>query len=678
MAHPLYPRLLAPLVLGGVPLANRVVMGAMHLGWEADGDGAERSAAFYAERAMGGVGLIITGGIAPNAAGCIVEGGAKLTDAAETARHRQVVQAVHALNTPICLQILHAGRYARHRHAVAPSAVQAPINPVRPRALSAGEIEGQIADFARCARLARQAGYDGVEIMGSEGYLINQFIARRTNRRDDRWGGAYENRIRFALAVAARVRQAWGPDGPVLFRLSILDLIAEGSTFEEIAYLARRLAEAGVTAINTGIGWHEARIPTIAAMVPRAAFAWITARLKKEVDLPLIAGNRINTPEMAETVLSEGAADLIAMARPLLADPDFVAKAATGRAHLINTCVACNQACLDHLFSGRAVTCLVNPRAGRELDRPCQPARHTLKVAVIGAGPAGLACAVTAARCGHTVHLFEQSPFIGGQLTMALAVPGKGEFAETVRYFQCQLDLLGVKVHLNRRMAAHSLLRAGYDAVVVATGAAPRRIALPGIDHCRVMSYEAVLRGRAPVGPRVAIIGAGAIGVDMALFLTRNQTTPWRDPPAFQRHWGIDPTLRTPGGLSDDPLPAYDSPRQVYLLQRKKRKPGARPGITTGWILRAELARRGVMALGGVTYQRIDDQGLHIVYKEKTVCLAVDHVVLCAGQEPRRSLADALTAYDVPVHIIGGALSTDGLDARQAIAQGTALALRLG
>ncbi|MBR9982883.1 MAG: NADPH-dependent 2,4-dienoyl-CoA reductase, partial [Desulfatitalea sp.] len=626
----------------------------------------------------GGAGLIITGGIAPNPDGCVTDGGAKLTDDAEVVHHRRMVEAVHAEGTPICLQILHAGRYARHHRAVAPSALQAPINRFQPRALTADQIETQIADFARCARLARQAGYDGVEIMGSEGYLINQFIVRHTNRRDDAWGGSYENRIRFPLAVAARIREAWGPDGIVIFRLSLLDLIADGSTWEEIVHLARRLETVGVSMFNTGIGWHEARIPTIAAIVPRAAFTGVTARLKREVALPVIASNRINTPEVAEQILAQGAADLVSLARPLLADPDFVTKAATGRAQLINTCIACNQACLDRLFTGHGATCLVNPRAGLEHQGPIAPARNALQLAVVGAGPAGLAFAATAARRGHTVHLYEQAARIGGQLNLAAAIPGKQEFEETLRYFQRQLDHLGVRLHLNRRVTAGMLQTAGHHAVVVATGAAPRRIALPGIDHPRVLTYDAVLQGNTAVGARVAIIGAGGIGVDTALYLARDHSAPWRDPPTFMRHWGIDETVRCPGGLSADPLPAGTPPRRVYLLRRSNQKVGARPGTTTGWIDRIELARRQVVILTGVTYQGFDDQGLHITRQGESGCLAVDHVVLCAGQEPRRELADALQARGVPVHLIGSAGQATGFDAHRAISQGVNLALQIG
>lgn len=677
MVHPLYPHLLAPLDLGFTRLRNRVLMGSMHMGWEERPGGHERLAAFFAERARGGAGLIVTGGIAPNTEGCVAAGGARLTNEAEMARHRVVVQAAHAEGAHICLQILHAGRYARHKMAVAPSALQAPINLIKPKALTAEQIERQIDDFVRCAMLARQAGYDGVEIMGSEGYLINQFIARRTNQRDDAWGGAYENRIRFPLAVVERIRKAAGSAFIVIFRLSMLDLIESGSTWDETVVLARRLERAGVTMINTGIGWHEARIPTIAAMVPRAAFAWVTARLKAKVAVPVITSNRINTPEVAERVLAGGAADMVSLARPLLADPDFVAKAATGRAHLINTCIACNQACLDHIFTGRTASCLVNPQAGHETEWLPPPAGPLRKWAVVGSGPAGLAFSVTAGRRGHRVHLYEQADRIGGQLNMAVAIPGKEEFGETLRYFRSEIDHLGIRVYLNTRATADRLQEAGYDAVVIATGAAPRQVDIPGAGHPCVMTYSDVLLHRKPVGPRVAVIGAGGIGVDMALYLTHGGSSEGRDLRAFLRHWGIDETLRCPGGLS----PAGPQPpppcRRVYLLQRKKGKVGASLSKTTGWIHRQELARRQVVMLNSVAYEFIDDRGLHISRRGETVCLAVDNIVICAGQDPCRELADALEGQGTPVHVIGGADQAIELDARRAIAQGFQLAMTL-
>jgi 2,4-dienoyl-CoA reductase (NADPH2) len=675
MIHPLYPNLLSPLNLGATTLPNRVVMGAMHLGWETRPGGFERLAAFYAERARGGVGLIVTGGIAPNPEGCIAEPGSQLAGEAEMRSHTAMVRAVHAEGARICLQILHAGRYARHRRAVAPSALQAPINLNKPAALSAGQIERQIFDFVRCAGLARQAGYDGVEIMGSEGYLINQFLAPRTNQRDDAWGGDFERRSRFPLAIVERIRAATGPTFIIIFRLSMLDLVEQGSTWEDIARLARRLEQAGVSLINTGIGWHEARVPTIAASVPRAAFAWVTARLKGSVAVPLMASNRINTPEVAEAVLAEGQADLVSLARPLLADPDFIAKAATGRAHLINTCIACNQACLDHIFSGQTATCLVNPRAGYETDYSLELAARPRRVAVVGAGPAGLAFAVTAARRGHQVSLYEQAERIGGQLNMAVRIPGKAEFAETLRYYRQQLDLLGVAVHLNTPATAALLEKGRFDEIVLATGVVPRRPELAGADHPCVLTYVDLLLRQQPVGPRVAVIGAGGIGVDVALFLTEPLPTGEPDRERFLKRWGIDLSGTRPGGLKAVPVRPPKPVRSVYLLQRKPGKIGAQLSKTTGWIARKELDHRQVVQLNKVAYEAIDDQGLHIRRRDERVCLEVDNVIVCAGQEPTRDLSRELAARGITAHLIGGADQAAELDAKRAMAQGFALAM---
>ncbi len=677
MAHPLYPNLLSPLNLGFTTLPNRVVMGAMHLGWETQPGGHERLAAFYAERARGGVGLIVTGGIAPNAEGCLAEPGSQLATAAEIRNHSAVVRAVHAEGAKICMQILHAGRYARHRRAVAPSALQAPINISKPAALTAEQIERQIFDFVRCARVARQAGYDGVEIMGSEGYLINQFLAPRTNQRTDAWGGGFEQRARFALALVERIRAAAGPDFIIIFRLSMLDLVDQGSTWEEIALLARWLEQAGVTLINTGIGWHEARVPTIAACVPRAAFAWVTARLKGTVSVPLVASNRINMPEVAEAVLAEGQADLVSLARPLLADPDFIAKAATGRTHLINTCVACNQACLDHIFGGRTASCLVNPRAGHETEYPLTLAPRPRRLAVVGAGPAGLAFAVTAARRGHTVTLYEQADQIGGQLNMAVRIPGKEEFAETLRYFRHQLDLLGVTVHLKMPATAALLEKGPFDEIVIATGVNPRHLEIAGADHPCVLTYADLLVRQQPVGPRVAIIGAGGIGVDVALFLTEPPPTGEPNRERFLKRWAIDISGTRPGGLKAEPPRQPRPMRRVYLLQRKPGKIGASLGQTTGWIARQELHHRQVIQFNKVTYEAIDDQGLHIRRRGERVCLEVDHVIVCAGQEPCRNLARELEARGLAVRLIGGADQVAELDAKRAVAQGFVLAMEM-
>ncbi len=678
MDHPLYPHLLAPLDLGFTRLSNRMVMGSMHTGLEDLPGGEQRLAAFYAERARGRVALIVTGGIAPNEEGRLTEHGAKLTEATEVKRHRVITEAVHAEGSKICMQILHTGRYAFHKKLVAPSPVQAPINIYTPAELGTGQVRRQIDDFVRCAVLAGEAGYDGVEIMGSEGYLINQFIVRHTNRRDDEWGGSYENRIRFPLEIIERTRKAVGPEFILMYRLSLLDLIEEGSSWEEVVLLARLLERAGVTLINSGIGWHEARIPTIAASVPRAAFTWATARLKPSVTVPLITSNRINTPETAEAVLASGAADLVSMARPLLADPDFISKAETGRSHLINTCIACNQACLDHIFTGRIASCLVNPRACHETELNLSAAVHPRRIAVVGAGPAGLAFAVTAAQRGHQVVLYEQADRIGGQLNLAVQIPGKQEFLETLRYYQRQIERLGVAVRLNTCATAEQLGDGGFEAVIVATGIVPRLPRIPGVDHPCVMSYLDLLTRRRTAGPCVAIIGAGGIGFDVALYLTCESPDEGLDQMAFMQTWGIDTTLSHRGGLlpPQERRPAV-SGRRVYLLQRKNKKVGAGLSKTTGWIHRLQLARRNVTMLNAVAYEKIDDHGLHIRRRDEAMLLRVDNVILCAGQEPLRGLADALQQRGVPVHVIGGADQALELDAKRAIDQGVRLAAAL-
>jgi 2,4-dienoyl-CoA reductase (NADPH2) len=674
MPHPLYPHLLEPLDLGFTSLKNRVLMGSMHTGLEEFPDGLERMAAFYAERAKGGVALMVTGGIAPNTEGCVADHGAKLTTTEEMLPHRTVTRAVHEAGSKICLQILHTGRYGFHIKLVAPSPVQAPINIFKPAELSDQAVEEQIDAFVRCARLAREAGYDGVEIMGSEGYLINQFIVRRTNHRGDRWGGSYANRIRFPLEIVHRTRQAVGSDFIIIYRLSMLDLVEDGSSWDEVVQLARHLETAGVTLINSGIGWHEARIPTIAAMVPRASFAWVTARLKSEVAVPLITSNRINTPEVAEAVLADQSADLISMARPLLADPNFVDKAATGRAHLINTCIACNQACLDHIFSGQIASCLVNPRGGHETELVHTAATVAKRIAVVGAGPAGLSFAVTAAQRGHSIVLFEQSGRLGGQLNIAVQIPGKEEFRETLRYFRRQVELLGIDVRLETCASANHLRQGNYDAVVLATGIKPRRPAIPGIEHTCVLSYQEVLTGRELAGPKVAIIGAGGIGFDTAIFLSHDEAADPQNKEDFYRTWGIDPFLHHRGGLAPEGPQQCQSARDIYLLQRKGSKVGAGLSKTTGWIHRTQLRRQGVSMLNGVTYERIDDQGLHIIRKGKKMVLSVDNVVICAGQESNRELAEALSGCGMEVHVIGGADVAAELDAKRAIDQ----AVRLG
>ncbi|MGV9406357.1 FAD-dependent oxidoreductase [Streptomyces sp. NPDC003667] len=668
-----YPHLMSPLDLGFTTLPNRVLMGSMHVGLEEAERGFERMAAFYAARARGGVGLIVTGGIAPNDEGRPYEGGARLTTEAEAEQHRTVTAAVHREGGRIAMQILHFGRYAYHRDLVAPSPVQAPISPFVPRELSDAEVERTVEDYARAARLARRAGYDGVEIMGSEGYLINEFTAAQTNHRTDRWGGSYENRMRFPVEIVKRVREAVGEDFIIVYRLSMLDLVPGGSSLDEVVTLARAVEAAGATIINTGIGWHEARIPTIATSVPRGAYTWVTRRLMGEVSVPLVTTNRINTPELAEELLAGGAADMVSMARPMLADPDFVAKAAAGKPEAINTCIGCNQACLDHTFSGQITSCLVNPRACHETELVLSPTRLVKRVAVVGAGPAGLACAVSAAERGHSVTLFDAADEIGGQLNVARRVPGKQEFDETLRYFRHQLDEHGVDVRLGAWVTPADL--DGYDEVVVATGVTPRVPDIPGVDHPRVIGYLDVLRDGAPVGDRVAVLGAGGIGFDVAEYLTDGGDKASEDPGTYFRNWGVDMDYRAPGGLTGPRRPA--PPRTVHLLQRKSTKVGAGLGRTTGWIHRTELKHRGVTMVPGVRYDRIDDAGVHITVGGESTVLEVDTVVLCTGQEPRRDLYEELVAAGRSAHLIGGADVAAELDAKRAVKQGTELAAAL-
>ncbi|TQK52968.1 2,4-dienoyl-CoA reductase [Streptomyces sp. SLBN-118] len=670
-----YPHLLSPLDLGFTTLPNRVLMGSMHIGLEEAERGFERMAAFYAARARGGVGLIVTGGIAPNDRGRPYEGGAKLTTEAEAEQHRAVTDAVHAEGGRIAMQILHFGRYAYHADLVAPSAVQAPISPFVPHALTDAEVEETIEDYVRAAALAQSAGYDGVEIMGSEGYFINEFIAAATNHRTDRWGGSYENRIRLPLEIVRRTRERVGPDFILIYRLSMLDLVPGGSSLEEVITLAKEIEAAGATIINTGIGWHEARIPTIATSVPRGAYTWVTKKLMGAVSVPLVTSNRINTPEVAEQLLAEGRADMVSLARPFLADPEFVAKAQADRSETINTCIGCNQACLDHTFSGKITSCLVNPRACHETELVLSPTRLRKRVAVIGAGPAGLACAVSAAERGHEVTLFDAAEEIGGQLNVAKRIPGKEEFNETLRYFRTQLELHGVEVRLGTRATADELATAAYDEIVVATGVTPRTPEIEGVDHRSVLSYLDVLRDGAPVGERVAVIGAGGIGFDVAEFLTDGGEGASLDAETYFRQWGVDTDYSAPGGLRAPERPK--PPRSVHLLQRKSSKVGAGLGKTTGWIHRTELKHRGVTMTAGATYERIDDEGLHISVDGTTTVLPVDTVVLCAGQEPQRGLYEELSAAGRSVHLIGGADVAAELDAKRAIDQGTRLAATL-
>jgi 2,4-dienoyl-CoA reductase (NADPH2) len=674
-----YPHLLAPLDLGFTTLRNRSLMGSMHTGLEEKAGGFERMAAYFAERARGGVGLMVTGGIGPNEEGGVYAGAAKLSTPEEAEKHRVVTQAVHEAGGKICLQILHAGRYAYSPQLVAPSALQAPINPFKPRELDDAGIEKQIADFVNCATLAQSAGYDGVEIMGSEGYFINQFLVAHTNHRTDRWGGSYENRMRLALEIVSQVRAAVGERFIIIFRLSMLDLIAGGSSWEEVVQLAQAVERAGATIINTGIGWHEARIPTIATKVPRAAFAKVTAKLRGAVKIPLITTNRINTPEVAEQILAEGDADMVSMARPFLADPEFVNKAAAGRSDEINTCIGCNQACLDHTFGGKLTSCLVNPRACHETQLNYLPVAQVKKVAVVGAGPAGLAAATVAAQRGHAVVLFDSADQIGGQFNVAKRVPGKEEFYETLRYFHRKLQTTGVDVRLGHRVGVEELLAGGFDEVLLATGIVPRTPAIDGIDHPMVLSYlDVILHGK-PVGKRVAVIGAGGIGFDVSEFLVdQGGGSTSQDRDAFWKEWGIDPLLEARGGVAGVTPVVHAPARQVYLLQRKASKVGDGLGKTTGWIHRAGLKHKGVQMLNSVEYVKIDDAGLHVRIGEGEVqVLAVDNVVICAGQDPLRELQDGLLAAGQSVRLIGGADVAAELDAKRAIDQGSRVAAQI-
>jgi 2,4-dienoyl-CoA reductase (NADPH2) len=670
MIHRKYPYLLSPLDAGTLQLKNRVIMGSMHTGLEEAPDGFERMAAFYAERA--GAGLIITGGFAPNSSGRAWDGASQLSRPEEADPHRIITRAVHDAGGRIALQILHAGRYAYHKELVAPSPIRAPINRFKPRGLTETGVEEHIGDFVRCAVLAREAGYDGVEVMGSEGYLINQFIAPRTNHRDDRWGGCFENRIRFPLEILRRIRQATGRSFLIVYRLSVLDLVEDGSDWQEVTALACQVQAAGADLINTGIGWHEARIPTIASVVPRGAFTWAAARLKQSVQIPVAASNRINTPETAERILSEGDADLVSLARPFLADPEFVLKARENRSDEINVCIACNQACLDHIFNGKITSCLVNPRACHETEIQVLPAQSSQKIAVVGAGPAGLAFAVTAAARGHHVTLFEKSKEIGGLLHAAVRIPGKEEFRETLRYFKRQLELNRVDVRLNHSARLEDLLTGGYHAVVLAAGTIPRKIDIPGNHLSHVLDYMDVLIRSQPVGRRVAIIGAGGIGFDVAEYLSHPpQEAP--EPDAFMNAWGIDREYQNRGGLAANEPEPVSPAREIWLLQRSPSRMGSTLGKTTGWIHQAVLKRRNVRMITGAAYNRIDERGLYITTAGQDHLLEVDTVVVCAGQEPRIELLPGLEKTGMRVYRIGGAESAAGLDAKRAIDQGVRL-----
>ena len=668
-----YPHLLAPLDLGFVTLRNRVLMGSMHTGLEDHARDFDKLAAYFAERARGGVGLIVTGGFSPNIAGWLKPFASRLSMPWHVARHRKVTGAVHAADGRICLQILHAGRYGYQPLSVAPSKIKSPITPFTPRALSARGVERTIRDFVSCAKLAQDAGYDGIEIMGSEGYLINQFLAARTNARTDAWGGSAEKRQRFPIEIVRRTREAVGREFIIIYRLSMLDLVDNAQSWEEIVALAKAIEAAGATLINTGIGWHEARVPTIVTSVPRAAFAWVTQKLKHEVALPLITTNRINMPDVAEKILADGDADMVSMARPLLADPDWVRKAQAGRSERINTCIACNQACLDHVFENAHASCLLNPRACRETELTVAPAPAKKRYAVVGAGPAGLACATTLAERGHAVTLFESASEIGGQFNMAKKIPGKEEFHETLRYYTHRLADTGVELRLNIQANVESLR--SFDGVVLASGVTPRGLSIPGASHSGVLSYvDVILRGK-PVGKRVAIIGAGGIGFDVAEFLTQAEPSPTTDIARWSHEWGVDQSYTNRGGLTK---PAPETPeREVWLLQRTPGTPGKRLNKTTGWVHRAALKMKNVKMLGGVSYERIDDAGLHVTIDGNPQVLNVDNVIICAGQEPRRDLHAGLVAAGIDTRLIGGADVAAELDAKRAIEQATRLAITL-
>ncbi len=671
-----YPHLLAPLDLGFTTLKNRVLMGSMHTNLEEIPQGFEKLASFYAARARGGVGLIVTGGIAPNAAGVVFQGAARMDDAAEVPHHKLVTDAVHAAGGKICMQILHAGRYAVTQAAVAPSAIRSPISPFSPHALTDAEVEQQIDDYVRAAELAKEAAYDGVEIMGSEGYLINQFIAQRTNQRSDRWGGSFENRIRFPLEVVRRVRERVGGNFIIIYRLSMLDLVEDGSNWEEVVILAKAIEQAGATIINTGIGWHEARVPTIASSVPRAAFTGVTEKLRSEVKLPVITCNRINTPEVGEQVIASGQADMISMARPFLADPEFVLKSSEGRSDEINTCIGCNQGCLDHVFEGKLTTCLVNPIACRESEPGVEPTGTGRRIAVVGAGPAGMMVAAVAAERGHQITLFESRTCLGGEFELAARIPGKEEFYETLRYYEKRFENAGVEVRLGQCVDKAQLLEAGFDDVVVATGVRPWTPPIPGIENAEYLDYLDVLEHGKPVGKRVAIIGAGPIGFDVAEYLTESDEHVHQGKEGFLAEWGVDKSFEVRGGLvAPQPVPAVD--RQIHLLEVRDIKVGSELSKTTGWIHREVLKKRNVKMLGGVTFNQVDTGCINLEHRGEQQILEVDTLIVCAGQRPRADLAQELEGCGVNVHRVGAAREARGMDAKVAFAEALELAKTL-
>ncbi|OBT11406.1 NADPH-dependent 2,4-dienoyl-CoA reductase [Shewanella sp. UCD-FRSSP16_17] len=669
-----FPHLLEPLDLGFTQLKNRVLMGSMHTGLEEEKGGFEKLAAFYKERAAGGCGLIVTGGIAPNFRGRLAPHACQLSFPWQVKKHRIVTKAVHEADGKICMQILHAGRYGYHPFSQAPSKIKSPITPFTPSKMSSRQVAGTIKDYASSAALAKKAGYDGVEVMGSEGYLINQFISSRTNKRTDEWGGSFVQRARFPLEIVKAIREKVGKEFIIIFRLSMLDLVDNGSTWDEVVKLAKWLEREGVSIINTGIGWHEARVPTIATSVPRGAFSWVTEKLKSEVSVPLIATNRINTPEIGESIIASGQADMVSMARPFLADAEFVNKAAAGQSELINTCIGCNQACLDHTFSMKRATCLVNPRACYETELNFTPTQHKKRLAVMGAGPAGMAFSVYAASRGHEVVLFEAKNEVGGQFNLARKIPGKEEFDETIRYFNNQMKLHKVELRLNTRLDLDVLANEKFDEVIVASGVVPRALDLPGFDSPKVVDYQQVLKGEVYIGEKVALIGAGGIGFDMAHFLCERESSTLQ-PDKWLEQWGIDKTYQHPGGLTEESEHKPD--REVYLLQRKTTKMGKGLGKTTGWIHRSVLKQHKVNMKTGVSYEKFDTEGLHIKVGEESEVLRVDNVVLCAGQESNRTLVDDMKSTGLPVHLIGGVDVAAELDAKRAIRQGAELAMAI-
>ncbi|WP_418653180.1 FAD-dependent oxidoreductase [Tenacibaculum soleae] len=672
-----YKHIFEPLDLGFTTLKNRILMGSMHTGLEEEKNGTERIAAYYAERAKGGVGLIVTGGISPNIQGWTAPFSARMSTKKHAREHKVITEAVHKEGGKICMQILHSGRYGYHPITVAPSKIQAPINPFKPFALKQSGIRRTVKDFVNCAKLSKEAGYDGVEIMGSEGYLINQFIVKRTNKRTDNYGGSYDNRIRLAVELVHKIREAVGENFIIIYRLSMLDLVEQGSTWQEVVQLGKEIEKAGATIINTGIGWHESRIPTIATSVPRAAFTWVTQKMKEELTIPLITSNRINMPETAEKVLAEGHADMISMARPFLADPAWVNKAKEAKDDEINTCIACNQACLDHAFQKKVASCLVNPRACHETELNYLPTDNKKKIAVVGAGPAGLVAATIAAQRGHKVTLFDSESEIGGQFNIAKQIPGKEEFYETIRYYNKQIELHNVNLKLNTRVTADDLANGNFDEVVLATGITPRTPKIEGVNHEKVLSYIDVVKHKKPVGKRVAVIGGGAIGFDISEYLAHEGESTSQNIDAWLKEWGIDKTLEARAGIENMKADIHPSPREIFMFKRSKGKFGAKLGKTTGWIHRSVLKRKKVNFISEVQYTKIDDEGVHYVQNEEHKILAVDNIVLCAGQVPFKELLAPLEAKGIKTHVIGGADFAAELDAKRAISQGSRLAAQI-